>query len=294
VVVSQCLETDSPRRQQRHSSVAAAAGFVALGAYFGAVGLVSGWLSLGDRLNERLPFGSPVFGGLALLVLIAVPYTVLMRRAWHGDGATGATAIVAGAITVGWIAVQLAFLRELSVFHPVYAAIGVAFVVVGVRLRARRVPEVDVALVERFLAQPRIVMVGATDDPKKFGSSIVRALVEHGIEVVPVNPRRESVAGVPCVPDLRSVPGEVDAVLVMLSGPAAGAAVHECVLRAVPMVWLFRGAGAPGALSPAAVESCRANGIEVIAGACPLMFLGPVTGVHQAHLAVRRFAHAVG
>lgn len=286
-----CLETDPPRR---HRLLAAAACFVAVGAYFGAVGLVSGWLSLGDRLNERLPFGSPVLGGLALLVLIAVPYTVLMRQAWRGDGSTGATSIVVGATTIAWIAVQLAFLRELSFFQPLYAAIGVGFVVAGVRIRARRVPEVDVALVERFLAQQRIVMIGATDDPKKFGSTVFRALVDHGHDVVPVNPRHDRIGGVQCHPDLRSVLGEIDSVLVMLTGPAAVEAVRECVLRSVSMVWLFRGAGSPGAMSAESVELCRDNGVEVIAGACPLMFLAPVGGAHQAHLAVRRFAHAVG
>ena len=286
-----CPESDPPRR---HRLVASAACFVAVGAYLGVVGLASGWLSLGDRLNERLPFGSPVLGGLALLVLIAVPYTVLMRRAWSGDGSTGATAIVVGVTTVGWIAVQLAFIREVSFFHPMYAAIGIGFVVAGVRLRARVVPEVDVTLVERCLAQPRIVMIGATDDPEKFGTTIFRALVDHGHEVVPVNPHRGEIDGLQCWPDLHSVPGEVDAVLVMLTGPAAVEAVRECVLRSVSMVWLFRGAGSPGAMSRDAVELCRANGIEVVAGACPLMFLVPVSGGHRAHLSVRRFAHTVG
>ncbi len=267
---------------------------MALSAFGGAVGLVSGWLSLGVRLNERLPFASPVMGGLALVVVIAVPFTVLARRAWLGDGSTGAGAILAGATAIGWIAVQLAVLREFSFFQPMYAAIGVAFVVAGVRIRSRRAPDVDIALVERFLAQQRIVMIGATDNPRKFGSTVFRAFIDHGYDVVPVNPHHDRIDGVPCVPELRAVPGEVDAALVMLTGPAADQAVRDCVLRSVSMVWLFRGAGSPGAMTSEAVELCRVNGVQVIAGACPLMFLAPVRGVHQAHLSVRRFARAVG
>jgi hypothetical protein len=279
---------------QRHTSTAAAAAFVAVGAVAGAVGLGFGWVSFGDRVNGRLPFGSLVFAACALAVFVALPFAVLARRAWRGDPSTGSTAIVLGVGLVLWIVVQIAFLRGLSVLQAVYAAIGVAFVVAGRRVRSTRVPDVDVAMVERFFAAPRIVMIGATDDPKKFGTTIHRALVEHGHEVVPVNPRRATVGGLPCLPDLRSVSGEVDAVLVMLTGPAAYEAVRECVLRDVSTVWLFRGVGSPGAWSPEAVALCREHGVGVIAGACPLMFLGPVTGAHQVHLRVRRFAHAVG
>jgi predicted CoA-binding protein len=79
----------------------------------------------------------------------------------------------------------------------------------------------------------------------------------------------------------------------MLDGAAAYEAVRECVLRDVSIVWLFRGVGSPGAWSPEAVELCREHGVAVVAGACPLMFLGPVTGAHHAHLRIRRFVHAV-
>ncbi|MBI4933726.1 MAG: CoA-binding protein [Actinobacteria bacterium] len=282
-----------PVRPARHRGLALAALLVAVGAYFGAFGLISGWLSLTDRLNERLPLASPVLGGVALCSVIAVPYTVLMVRAWRGDPATGATSIVCGVLTMVWIVVQLAFLREFSPFQPVYFVVGAVFVIVGRRMRSQRVPEVDTALAQRFLAEHRIVMIGATDDPKKFGSTIFRALVEHGHEVVPVNPRHQQVDGVVCVPDLQSVQGEVTAALVMLTGPAALQAVRDCVHRPVDMVWLFRGAGSPGALSSEAVSLCEANGVQVVAGACPLMFLSPVTGAHHAHLAVRRFAGAL-
>jgi predicted CoA-binding protein len=202
-------------------------------------------------------------------------------------------AMVLGVGLVLGIVMQLAVVREFGAFQAVVAAIGVALVVAGHRVRARREPDVDVAVVEKFLSHDRIVMVGATDDPKKFGWTILRAFVDHGHEVVPVNPYRAMIDGLPCVPDLRSVPGEVDAVIVMLTGPAALDAVRECVRRDVSMVWLFRGVGSPGAWSPEAVALCREHGVAVIAGACPLMFLGPVTGAHQVHLRVRRFAHAV-
>ncbi len=227
------------------------------------------------------------------MLVIAVPFGVLAARAWRGDARAGATSMVAGVVTVGWIVVQLAFIREFSVFQPVYAAVGVAFFLTGRRLRAGVDPDVDTAAVARFLEVRRVALVGASDDPRNFSSTVLRELVDHGYDVVPVNPNRADVGGVPCVATVGDVPGDLDAVMVMLTGTAAMEAVRASVDRGVTKVWLFRGAGGPGAFSVDAVAWCRAHGVDVVAGACPLMFLEPVAGVHRAHLAVRRFAGAI-
>ncbi len=242
---------DSVVCPQRHPSLTVAALTVAASAYAGAFGLATGTLSLGDRLDGRLPLSSPVLAGVALLLLIAVPFTVLASRAWSDDQRAGATSMVAGFVTVGWVAVQLAFIREFSFFQPVYATVGAAFVVVGRRLRVDVVPDVDTAAVARFLEGRRIALIGASDDPKKFSTTVLRELVAHGYDVVPVNPKRAEVAGLPSA------------------------------------------AGGPGAFSAETVDWCREHDVDVVAGACPLMFLEPVAGLHRAHLAVRRFAGAV-
>lgn len=272
--------------------MAVVAAFVAAGAWFGAYGLMSGWLSLGDVVTPRLPFGSPVIGGVALALWVAVPFSVLVPRAWRGDSSTGASATLIGALLVLWLVVQLAFIRTVTPFHPTFAAVGLGFVIAGNRIRLRRPPAVDRAAVDRFLASHRIAVVGATDDPKKFGSTVVRTLLDRGYDVVPVNPNRDVVAGLPCVPDLISLRGPIDGVMVLLPASTAIRPVLQSIELGVPRVWLFRGAG-QGAVSDDAVELCRRHGVDVVAGACPLMFLDSA-GIHRAHLAVRSFTHAIG
>src|SRR5690606_8328789 len=100
-------------------------------------------------------------------------------------------------------------------------------------------------------------------------------LRDHGCHVVPVNPTTDAVAGDACYPSLAAVPDDLDGVVVMVTGAAAVAAVHESAARGVRHVWLFRGVGAPGALSEEALAACAEHGIEVVAGACPFMFLDP-------------------
>lgn len=51
-------------------------------------------------------------------------------------------------------------------------------------------------LVSDFLAQRRFAVVGATDQPQRWGCKIFRYLRERGHEVIPIHPRLESVDGV--------------------------------------------------------------------------------------------------
>ena len=142
--------------------------------------------------------------------------------------------------------------------------------------------------VSEFLDQHRIAVVGVSDDPKSFGNVIFKEMKAHGYDAVPVHPAVTAVDGTPCYPDVKAIPGDVDGAIVMVNHQIAPAIVDDCAAKGIGRVWLFRGFGGPGALSDDAVERCRQHGIDVIEGACPLMFLEPVGGVHRFHRALRR------
>lgn len=147
---------------------------------------------------------------------------------------------------------------------------------------------VDRSAAERFLALPRLAVVGASDDRRKFGSTIYRELKQRGHDVVAVNPHAATVDGDPCHPDLGSLPEPVDGVVVMVGRDRALDVVRSCAAHGIGSVWLFKGLGSPGAMSDEAVAFCREHGIEVVAGACPMMFLEPVGWFHRVHRACRR------
>jgi hypothetical protein len=109
---------------QRHREIALLAGLMAVAAYAGVVGLMTGVLDMGTLLNGRLPFGSPVLGGLALLVIVALPMTVAAVAAWRGLPWAEAAVVTAGLALVGWIVVEVAFIRTFSWMQPVCAAYG--------------------------------------------------------------------------------------------------------------------------------------------------------------------------
>ena len=146
--------------------------------------------------------------------------------------------------------------------------------------------------VERFLSGRRIAVIGASDEQSNFGSAVYRAFRDHGYDTVAVHPSAPTVAGDRCYRDLESA-GPVDGAVVMVAAGAAAGVVRDCADHDVPRVWLFKGIGGAGAVSDDALQVCRDRGVEVVAGACPLMFLEPVGWFHRVHRSVRRGRGAV-
>ena len=140
----------------------------------------------------------------------------------------------------------------------------------------------------QFLANKRIAVTGVSRTPKTHGSNnVYRRLRERGYEVFAINPKADEVEGDRCYPDLRSVPGGVQAVVIGTRPEIAEDTMHECADLGIEHVWMHRGPGA-GSVSAAATGYGREHGITVIDGGCPLMF-GPTADTGHK---IMRFVYA--
>lgn len=106
--------------------------FLAVGAFFGAAGLIGGGIDLGDAAGD-LPFGSPVFAGVALAVLNGVLPTVVAVGALRRAGWAGAGHMVVGTVLVAWIVIQIAFIGLGSWLQVVYLAYGIVLQALALR-----------------------------------------------------------------------------------------------------------------------------------------------------------------
>jgi predicted CoA-binding protein len=123
-----------------------------------------------------------------------------------------------------------------------------------------------------FLSNKRVAVTGVSRSPSEHGSNAVyRRLRERGYQVFAVNPNAERVEGDPAYPNLRSIPGGVDAVVIATRPERAEDTMRECDELGIKHVWMHRGPG-PGSVSAAATDYGRQHGITVIDGGCPLMF----------------------
>jgi predicted CoA-binding protein len=140
-----------------------------------------------------------------------------------------------------------------------------------------------------FLARRRIAVTGVSRDPQTHGANFVyRRLRERGYEVFAVNPNAEEVEGDRSYPDLKSIPGGVEAVVIGTRPEIAESAMRECADLGIRHVWMHRSFGM-GSVSDLATEYGRQRGITVIDGGCPLMFEPTADGGHK----VMRFVFTV-
>ncbi|WP_020422891.1 hypothetical protein [Amycolatopsis sp. ATCC 39116] len=121
------------RLARRRPWLASLTTLIAVSAWVGAVGLVIGSVDLGGTVTARLPFDSTVFAGITLGVLIAVPMTVVTWLAARRDPRTSPAAVVAGAVLIGWIAVEVGIVRTFNVLQPVAVLAGLVVLVAGLR-----------------------------------------------------------------------------------------------------------------------------------------------------------------
>ena len=123
-----------------------------------------------------------------------------------------------------------------------------------------------------FLATKRIAVTGVSRNPQGHGGNVVyQRLRKNGYEVFAVNPNAETLEGDQAYPDLKSIPGGVDAVVIGTKPETAEATMRECAELGINQVWMHRSVGA-GSVSSAATAYGRKQGITVIDGGCPLMF----------------------
>ncbi|MEW5870051.1 MAG: CoA-binding protein [Chloroflexota bacterium] len=152
------------------------------------------------------------------------------------------------------------------------------------------------SLVQNFLAQKRIAVVGVSDKRNTGCNLGYRKFKAEGYTVSAVNPRITSFEGAPCYPDLKSIPEKPDAVFILANPKVTEQIVQQCIELGIKHVWMHCMMGTkPGlaagmtSVSQEAVRLCWENGIEVIPGVCPNQYLKPDFGHAMMRVMFRTF-----
>lgn len=143
-----------------------------------------------------------------------------------------------------------------------------------------------------FLACKRIAVAGVSRAGNAPANAIYRRLAETGHEVFAINPNASELEGRPCYPDLASVPGKIEAVMVVTHPSAATAVAREALDRDIRHLWFHRSFG-QGSVAEEALQLCRARGVEPIEGGCPLMYCQHVDPAHRFFRWWLRLVHRV-
>lgn len=92
--------------------------------------------------------------------------------------------------------------------------------------------------IDRILERThRIAVVGLSDRPSRTSYSVAASLLQAGFEIVPVNPNVDEVFGIPAVPTLDRVAGQVHLVNVFRREEHLADVARQAAAIGAPALW---------------------------------------------------------
>jgi len=146
----------------------------------------------------------------------------------------------------------------------------------------------DIPTLRRILMEyRRVAMVGLSADWWRPSNFAGKYLLEHGFELIPVNPKYDEILGQKCYPDLTSIPEPVDIVDLFQRSERVPPFVDQAIEIGAKVVWMQL-----GVVNEEAAQKARDAGLEVVMDRCMkieyarlfggLNWLGVNTGVISA------------
>jgi predicted CoA-binding protein len=108
-----------------------------------------------------------------------------------------------------------------------------------------------------------VAIVGATDDPAKYGYVIYRDLKRKGFSIFPVNRNRETVDGDEAFKQLADIPKAPTVVNIVVPPEATEQVLQQCLELGLMNVWLQ-----PGTESAANLTFLQKHPFNYLANAC--------------------------
>lgn len=122
----------------------------------------------------------------------------------------------------------------------------------------------DPATIERALAYRTWAVVGLTANQQRTAYGVSSFLQQHGIRVVPVNPRAEAVLGEKGYAQLADIEFPIDVVDIFRRSDQAGEHVDEAIAIGARAVWLQL-----GVVDEQAAQRAVDAGLDVVMDTCP-------------------------
>jgi len=113
-----------------------------------------------------------------------------------------------------------------------------------------------------------VAVIGASSNRSKFGNRAVRAYLEQGYTVVPINPHEKEVEGLKTYASVLDVPCAIDMASFYVQPEVGEQVIGEIARKGIAEVWLN-----PGAESDELIARARALAIQPIV-ACSIVAIG--------------------
>jgi len=120
--------------------------------------------------------------------------------------------------------------------------------------------------IKKFYELRNIAVVGMSKNEGKAANYVPKYLIDHGYNVIPVNPTAKEIMGRKSYPLVSSVPEQIDIVDIFRPSEDVPAVVQDALKKkGIKVIWMQE-----GIYSPEAERMARENGIEVVYNRCML------------------------
>jgi uncharacterized protein len=113
-----------------------------------------------------------------------------------------------------------------------------------------------------------VAIIGASNDRRKYGNKAVRAYLQRGYSVYPVNPRESQIEDLPVFKSIQDVPVRPERTSVYVPARALLALLPDIAAKGCDELWLN-----PGTESPEVLAEAERLGLNVVQ-ACSILDLG--------------------
>jgi predicted CoA-binding protein len=122
----------------------------------------------------------------------------------------------------------------------------------------------EVEKIRRILRDSKtIAVVGLSPKPHRPSHQVALYLMKAGYTIIPVNPGHDELLGLPCYPNLRAIPLQVDMVDIFRRPEAILAIVEDAVAIGARFIWMQE-----GVVNEEASAIAEAAGLSVVMDRC--------------------------
>ena len=122
----------------------------------------------------------------------------------------------------------------------------------------------DINTLRRILQEyKRVAVVGLSADWSRPSYFAAKYLIDHGFEVIPVNPKYDEILGQKCYPDLESIPTQVDVVDLFQRTERVPPFVDSAIAIGAKVIWMQL-----GVIHEEAAKKAEDAGLEVVMDRC--------------------------
>jgi predicted CoA-binding protein len=131
--------------------------------------------------------------------------------------------------------------------------------------------------IQDFLSNKHLAFIGASRNPKKFGTEVFNQLLKLDYELLPIHPEAETIEGIACLRSIDELPTDVKAICLLTPKDKTDHLLKQALEAGMEHIWIQQFSEGPETFNM--VRESKAN---VVTGRCLFMYTKP-EGFHKFH-----------